>query len=69
MAATRVRVSFEYRNGDGNFLSTHVGEFVAIKHEEDLEALDAAYLVALHRKGIRQKRIREALAARKANHD
>lgn len=47
MSATRVRVVLEYRNGDGNFLSLHRGDFVTTKGEHDKGATDAAYLVAI----------------------
>lgn len=48
--ATRVRVIFEYRNGDGHFLSRYQGAFVVTKDEHDLSATDAAYLSAVQSK-------------------
>lgn len=64
MAATRVRVLFEYRNGDGNFLviSPNGGEFVPIKRGKEQEAHDAAYLLALQEIKIRDEQIREHLS-------
>jgi hypothetical protein len=59
MAATRVRVLFEYRNGNTNYLSTDKGHFVEAKGEFDLSALDAAYLSALQAHGIKQEAIKE----------
>ena len=47
MSATRVRVCFEFRNGDGNFLRHERGEYVSLRHEMDLAALESAYLSAL----------------------
>jgi hypothetical protein len=51
MAATRVRVVFEFRNGDGNYLNPKGQDspFVASDGLYDQGALDAAYLVACER--------------------
>jgi hypothetical protein len=50
MSATRVRVVFEYRNGDGHYLSIYRGAYVATDGEHDLGATNAAYLAALQSK-------------------
>ena len=48
MPATRVRVVFEFRNGDGNFLSKRTSEtFVECSSEWDFQALSRACLVAI----------------------
>jgi Holliday junction resolvasome RuvABC DNA-binding subunit len=61
MAATRVRVLVELRNGDGNFLSLENtdGPFMDAKGKMDLGAYDAAYLSALQRLGVKQEKIKE----------
>jgi hypothetical protein len=71
MAATRVRVLFEFRNGNGNFLSLDMGgEYIPCKGEFDLDSLDAAYLSALQKHGIKQTTLREHLQGLKApSHD
>ena len=71
MAATRVRVLFEFRNGDGNFLSMYNGgEFVACKGHKDIAALEAGFLLALQEHNIRQEEIQRFIESRRTpNHD
>jgi hypothetical protein len=61
MAATRVRVLFQFGNGDGNYLSIENlnGQFVVAKGQFDLGALDAAYLSALQSLGVKQEAVKE----------
>lgn len=64
MAATRVRVLFEFRNGNNNYLSYEGGDadvWSDCKGKDDLGALDAAYLAALQGLGLKRKKIREHL--------
>lgn len=62
MAATRVRVVFEFRNGDGNYLRPEGqdGPFVATNGLDDQGALDAAYLAACDRLKLKTKRKKDA---------
>jgi hypothetical protein len=72
MAATRVRVVLEYRNGNGNFIKQFLGNFVACKHERDREARDAAFLLACQGHDEQLRMISEELSrsAKKApSHD
>lgn len=72
MAATRVRVVIEYRNGDGNFLLKrfHPAGFVPCKGEHDLAAIDAAFLVARDHHMHTEPKLREVLdSVRKPSHD
>ncbi len=50
MKATRVRVTFEYRDDGGHFVRYHRGELVSSDGEHDTSATDAAYLSALSKK-------------------
>ena len=54
----RVRVSFEFRNGDGNFLEIRHGDFVNVDGVSSIPALDKSY-----------KSATTALAARQVLHD
>lgn len=72
MSATRVRVSFEFRNGDGNYLQMEPrpGRFVPCNGIRDQGAIEAAFLVALEEHGITQEKIRTYLENhRPPNHD
>lgn len=66
MAATRVRVLFEFRNGDGNFLQLEKsGTFTPCKGPNDIEALEQAYIQALTEHGDRLETLKQMLALRK----
>ena len=72
MAATTVRVLFEFRNGNKNYLRTlpHGGRWVPCNGEFDLESFDAAYLIALEDIKIARQRIIEHLEKhRPPSHD
>lgn len=60
MAATRVRLLAEHRNGDGNYLRlNHGGKFVPCKGENTLAAFELAYQVFLEEHGITAKQLEE----------
>lgn len=50
----RVRVVFEFRNGDGNFLDIRQGSFVQIVGDSSVEALNESYKQAVNNLRIRQ---------------
>ena len=50
----RVRVVFEFRNGDGNFLDIRQGSFVDIVGDSSDEALNESYKQAVNSLRIRQ---------------
>lgn len=50
----RVRVVFEFRNGDGNFLDIRHGSFVEIVGDSSVEALNESYKQAVNNLRIRQ---------------
>ena len=71
MAATRVRLSPEHRNGNGNYLKIkNCGKFVPCTGENDIVALVAAFYVLCNELGIPSKSVHEHLDRHKpANHD
>lgn len=71
MAATRLRLSREYRNGRTDFARfKHVGEFVACNGEKDLGAYHAAFEILLEEEGFTRKEIAEYRAHHKPpSHD
>ena len=71
MAATRVRLLPEHRNGNGNYLGIRYGgQFVSCHGENDLAALEAAYLVMLQEIGFSARQVEEFRSKHKApSHD
>jgi len=72
MAATRLRLVAEYRNGDGNYLRKEFDpeKWVPCKGEHDLSAFIAAFLVLVDHTEGRSMELRKLLAEHKPpNHD
>jgi hypothetical protein len=71
MAATRVRLLPEHRNGNGNYLrAKHGGQWIPSNGENDLAALEAAYMVMLQEIGITAKQLADFRNKHKpASHD
>jgi hypothetical protein len=69
MAATRVRLVVEYRNGDMNYLAQYSGEFVKCDGEGDVSALDAAYVTLLQKEADRLHARTEEARTLPAHHD
>lgn len=69
--ATRVRVIFEFRNGDGHFHKEgRNGKYVRCSGEADASALEAAFLLAIQEHEERLKRVQEIRKQMTpANHD
>lgn len=62
MAATRVRLLPEHRNGNGNYLRTkHGGQFVASDGEKDLHAICLGFLVMCDEIGFKPSEVRAEL--------
>jgi hypothetical protein len=61
MAATRVRVLFEYRNGDGNYLAIRPrgGKWIPCKDDMDEGALKAAFISAVQDHGCKAPEFKE----------
>ena len=71
MAATRLRLSPEHRNGNGNYLRVkHDGKFVPCTKKNELSSLVAAFCVLCNELGISSKEVRAHLDAHKpVSHD
>jgi hypothetical protein len=69
MAATKVRVLFEFRNGNKNYLGIRpkFGRQVECNGEDDIGAIKAAFLVACQEHGI--KGVEFAPEHKPASHD
>lgn len=69
MAATRVRLLPEHRNGNGNYLRCkYDGRFVASDGENDVAALVTAFYVLCDEIGIHPKAVRDHLEKHRPPH-